>query len=104
MDLKELYQAYKVKKLAFEAAKKEEEKYKKLLKDAMAEAGERDYTDEDGYRFECYSSDRKSIDEERLLAELSMKIGDIVYLKKESSLMGEIKAIDDMDRVTLSMR
>lgn len=70
MDLKELYQAYKVKKLAFEAAKKEEEKYKKLLKDAMAEAGEKDYTDEDGYRFECYSSDRKSIDEERLLAEL----------------------------------
>lgn len=32
-----------------------------------------------------------------------MKIGDIVYLKKESSLMGEIKAIDDMDRVTLSL-
>ena len=32
MDLKELYQAYKVKKLAFEAAKKEEEKYKKLVR------------------------------------------------------------------------
>ena len=83
MDLKELYQAYKVKKLAFEAAKKEEEKYKKLLKDAMAEAGEKDYTDEDGYRFECYSSDRKSIDEERLLAELhERELNDCISFKE----------------------
>ena len=29
MDLKELYEVYKSKKLAFEQAKKEEEKYKK---------------------------------------------------------------------------
>lgn len=32
-----------------------------------------------------------------------MKIGDIVYLKKESNLMGEIKTIDEMDRATLSL-
>lgn len=32
-----------------------------------------------------------------------MKIGDIVYLKKDNSLMGEIKAIDEMDRATLSL-
>lgn len=49
MDLKELYQAYKVKKLAFEAAKKDEEKFKKLLKDAMEEAGEKAFTDDEGY-------------------------------------------------------
>ena len=38
MKLEELYEAYKAKKLAFEQAKKEEDKYKKLLKDAMEEA------------------------------------------------------------------
>lgn len=32
-----------------------------------------------------------------------MKIGDIVHIKKENSLMGEIKAIDEMDRATLSL-
>lgn len=32
-----------------------------------------------------------------------MKIGDVVYFKKENSLMGEIKAIDEMDRATLSL-
>lgn len=40
MELVELYEAYKARKLAFEQAKKEEEKYKKLLKDAMSEAGQ----------------------------------------------------------------
>lgn len=32
-----------------------------------------------------------------------MKLGDIVYLKKANNLMGEIKAIDEMDRATLSL-
>ena len=70
MNLTEIYEAYKVSKLAFEQAKKEEEKYKKLLKDAMAEAGEKDYTDEAGYRFERIVQERKSINEPKLLEEL----------------------------------
>ena len=70
MELLEIYEAYKVRKLAFEQAKKEEEKYKTLLKDAMAEAGEKDFTDQDGYRFERVVQERKSIDEPKLLEEL----------------------------------
>lgn len=70
MELLEIYEAYKAKKLAFEQAKKEEEKYKALLKDAMAEAGEKDFTDEAGYRFERIVQERKSIDEPQLLEEL----------------------------------
>ena len=70
MELAEIYEAYKAKKLAFEQAKKEEEKYKTLLKDAMAEAGVKDYTDEAGYRFERIVQERKSIDEPKLLEEL----------------------------------
>lgn len=70
MELSELYEAYKAKKLAFEQAKKEEEKYKALLKDAMAEAGEKDFTDEAGYRFERIVQERKSIEEPKLLEEL----------------------------------
>lgn len=70
MNLAELKEAYKVRKLAFEQAKKEEEKYKKFLKDAMAEAGESDYTDEAGYRFERIVQERKSIEEPKLLEEL----------------------------------
>ena len=70
MELSELREAYKARKLAFEQAKKEEEKYKALLKDAMAEAGEKDFTDEDGYRFERIVQERKSIEEPKLLAEL----------------------------------
>ena len=70
MNLTELREAYKVSKLAFEQAKKDEEKYKKLLKDAMAEAGEKDYTDEAGYRFERIVQERKSINEPKLLEEL----------------------------------
>lgn len=83
MDLKELYEVYKSKKLAFEQAKKEEEKYKKLLKDAMAEAGEKDHTDEAGYLFERITQQRKSIDEERLLGELhSRKLEDCISFKE----------------------
>lgn len=70
MNLTELREAYKAKKLAFEQAKKEEEKYKALLKDAMAEAGEKDFTDEAGYRFERIVQERKSIEEPKLIEEL----------------------------------
>ena len=70
MKLSEIYEAYKARKLAFEQAKKEEEKYKALLKDAMAEAGEKDFTDEAGYRFERIVQERKSIEEPKLLEEL----------------------------------
>ena len=63
MNLSEIREAYKARKNAFEQAKKEEEKYKSLLKDAMFEAGEKDYTDEDGYRFERIVQERKSIEE-----------------------------------------
>lgn len=70
MELAKIYEEYKAKKLAFEEAKKEEEKYKGLLKDAMAEAGVKDYTDEAGYKFERIVQERKSIDEPKLLEEL----------------------------------
>ena len=70
MNLSEIYEAYKARKLAFEQAKKEEEKYKALLKDAMAEAGEKDFTDGEGYRFERIVQERKSIEEPKLLDEL----------------------------------
>lgn len=58
MNLAELKEAYKARKLALDSAKKEEEKYKALLKDAMLEAGESDYTDEAGYRFERIVQER----------------------------------------------
>lgn len=70
MNLAEIYEAYKARKLAFEQAKKDEEKYKKLLKDAMKDAGVKDYTDEAGYRFERIVQERKKIDEPKLLEEL----------------------------------
>ena len=70
MQLAEIYEAYKAKKLAFEQAKKEEEKYKKLLKGAMEDAGVNDYTDGSGYRFERIEQSRKKIDEPKLLTEL----------------------------------
>lgn len=70
LSLAEIREAYKARKLAFEQAKKEEEKYKKLLKDAMEEAGEKDYTDEAGYRFERIVQNRNKIDELSLIAEL----------------------------------
>ena len=74
MNLAELKEAYKARKLALDSAKKEEEKYKALLKDAMLEAGESDYTDEAGYRFERIVQERKSMDEEKLLAELHVEL------------------------------
>ena len=73
MILSEIYEAYKARKLAFEQAKKEEEKYKELLNDAMAKAGEKDYTDESGYRFERIVQHRNKIDEPKLLEELHQR-------------------------------
>lgn len=96
MDLKELYQAYKVKKLAFEAAKKDEEKYKKLLKDAMEAAGEKAFTDDEGYLFERIPLERKSIDEEKLLSELhERKLEDCISFKEvvdEDATMEAVEA------------
>lgn len=86
MILVEIYEAYKAKKLAFDSAKKEEEKYKALLKDAMAEAGVKDYTDDAGYRFERIVQERKSIDESKLLEEL-----------KSRNLTGCIKTVEAVD-------
>lgn len=87
MDLRELQEAYKAKKLAFEQAKKEEEKYKKLLKDAMEEAGENDFTDPQGYRFERIVQERKSIDEPKLLEEL--------HSRKLDSCIKTVEAVDE---------
>lgn len=86
MQLAELREAYKAKKLAFEQAKKEEEKYKKLLKDAMEEAGEKDFTDDAGYRFERIVQERKSMDEPKLLEALH-----------ERNLTGCIKMVEAVD-------
>lgn len=86
MELAEIYEAYKAKKLALEQAKKEEDKYKALLKDAMAEAGVKDYTDEAGYRFERIVQNRKKIDEPKLLGALH-----------ERNLTGCIKTVEAVD-------
>ena len=72
-DLGALYQTYKAAKLRLDQAKKEEEKIKALLKAAMAEAGEKEHRDEDGYLFERYVQNKKSMDEEGLLADLKAK-------------------------------
>ena len=86
MQLVEIYEAYKARKLAFEQAKKEEEKYKKLLKDAMKKEGVKDYTDDSGYRFERIVQERNSIDEPKLLEELHNR-----------NLTGCIKTIEAVD-------
>ena len=86
MQLVEIYEVYKARKLAFEQAKKEEEKYKKLLKDAMKKEGVKDYTDDSGYRFERIVQERNSIDEPKLLEELHNR-----------NLTGCIKTIEAVD-------
>lgn len=73
MELREIYKKYKFAKLAADQAAKEEEKYKKLLKDEMKKAGEKEYTDEDGYRFERVVQNRKSMDEAGVLESLKEK-------------------------------
>ena len=87
MELRELQEAYKVKKMAFEAAKKEEEKYKALLKDAMKEAGEKDYTDAEGYRFERIVKEKKKMDEPKLLEAL--------HERNLTSCIKTIEAVDE---------
>lgn len=87
MQLLEIYEAYKAKKLAFEQAKKEEEKYKKLLKDAMEEEGVKDYTDKAGYRFERIVQSRKSINEAELLEEL--------HNRNLTSCIKTVEAVDE---------
>ena len=94
MNLAELKEAYKARKLALDSAKKEEEKYKALLKDAMLEAGESDYTDEAGYRFERIVQERKSMDEEKLLAELHADMVIIAgHTRREASILAGLDRV-----------
>lgn len=86
MELREIYKKYKAAKLAADQAAKEEEKYKKLLKDEMKRAGEKEYTDEDGYRFERVVQNRKSMDEAGVLESL-----------KEKGLSQCIKTVEAVD-------
>lgn len=95
MNLAELYEAYKARKLAFEQAKKEEEKYKKLLKDAMAEAGEKEHKDEQGYIFERIVQERKSIEEPKLLEELrSRGLTDCIQTVEAVNEEATLKAVE----------
>lgn len=86
MELREIYKKYKTAKLAADQAAKEEEKYKKLLKDEMKKAGEKEYTDEDGYRFERVVQNRKNMDEAGVLESL-----------KEKGLSQCIKTVEAVD-------
>lgn len=86
MELKELYAKYRLSKLALDKAEKEEKKYKALLKDAMKEAGQDDYTDEDGYTFIRSESTREKMDEGMVLESL-----------KERGLTDCIKMIEAVD-------
>ena len=86
MELREIYKKYKFANLAADQAAKEEEKYKKLLKDEMKKAGEKEYTDEDGYRFERVVQNRKSMDEAGVLESL-----------KEKGLSQCIKTVEAVD-------
>jgi hypothetical protein len=90
MELKELYQQYKARKLAADQAAKEEEKYKKLLKEEMAKAGVKNYTDEDGYLYERITQERKSMDEKMVLESL-----------KERGLTGCIKTVEAVDEAAV---
>ena len=100
MNLAELKEAYKARKLALDSAKKEEEKYKALLKDAMLEAGESDYTDEAGYRFERIVQERKSMDEEKLLAELHERnLTSCIATKEVVDEDATLKAVNKYRRV-----
>lgn len=86
MELKELYQSYRVAKLKLDQAEKEEKKIKAALKKAMGEAGEKEHTDQDGYTFERIVQIRKSMDEAGLLEEL-----------KEKGISKGIKTIEAVD-------
>lgn len=90
MELRELYQMYKAKKLQAEQAAKEEEKYKKLLKEEMLRAGEKSYTDDEGYLFERIVQQRKSMDEKVVLESL-----------KERGLENCIKTVEAVDEAAV---
>ena len=103
MNLAELKEAYKARKLALDSAKKEEEKYKALLKDAMLEAGESDYTDEAGYRFERIVQERKSMDEEKLLAELHERnLTSCIATKEVVDEDATLKAVGELPQEVLA--
>lgn len=98
MTLAELYVAYKTKKNAYEKAKKEEETLKELLKKAMAEAGEKDFTDNEGYRFERIVQERKSIDEPKLLEELhNRELTDCIKTVEAVDEDATVKAVEAGD-------
>lgn len=62
----------------------------------MEEAGEKAFTDDEGYLFERIPSERKSIDEEKLLAELhERKLEDCISFKEvvdEDATMEAVEA------------
>ena len=96
MELVELYEAYKARKLAFEQAKKEEEKYKKLLKDAMSGAGQKEYKDPQGYLFERIVQERKSMDEPKLLEALhSRGLTDCIKTVEAVNEEATLKAVEE---------
>ena len=80
MNLAELKEAYKARKLALDSAKKEEEKYKALLKDAMLEAGESDYTDEAGDEDATLKAVEAGELPQEVLAD-ALKVTEVVMLK-----------------------
>lgn len=87
MKLAELYEAYKASKVKLDQVAKEEEKCKKLLKEAMAEAGEKNFTDTEGYLFERIEQNRKKIDEPKLLA--------ILHEKGLDTCIKTVEAVDE---------
>jgi hypothetical protein len=84
--LSELYLSYRAAKIKLDQAEKEEKKLKDALKKAMAEAGEKEHTDQDGYLFERIVQNRKSMDEAGLLEDL-----------KEKGISKGIKTIEAVD-------
>lgn len=86
MELKELYERYKVAKVKSDQAAKEEEKLKKALKEEMLKAGEDAHEYEDGYLVERYVQNRKSMDEKGLLDDL-----------KEKGITAGIKTVEAVD-------
>ena len=95
MELRELQEAYKVAKIKFDAAKKDEEALKAKLKVAMAEAGEKEYTDSEGYKFEYYVQTRKSLNEEAILKELHQRgLESCIKLTEAVDEEATLKAVD----------
>lgn len=94
--LTELKLAYKVKKLAFDKAKAEEEKYKKALKEAMAEAGEDQLTDDEGYTYTRGVQERNKFNEEALLAELKARgLTECISTKEVINEDATVQAVQD---------